>query len=225
METRLSNAGSNPCAGENTAAQNTCVHGSESPEAAARKLQQKKAETTPEDSPWMRASLITLIDHIRAKHHQYVRNAIPHLQNRLTKVRKKHGKNHPELARIEAIFLQIGQDMISHMQKEEQILFPYIEALEKSAQGNGTLERLFFQTVKNPIQVMMKEHESADDLCGKIRSETHGYAPPGDGCPSFQSLYQYLQEFDQDFHVHAHLEDAILFPRAAEMEATCRRDS
>lgn len=182
-------------------------------------LQEKKAETTADDTRWTVASLCALTDHIRSKHHQYVRIAIPRVQALLTKVNTKHGAEHPEIANVERIFLQIGQDMIGHMQKEELILFPYIEALERSIEGKGTLEVPFFQTVRNPIQVMMKEHESAANLFNEIRRETSDYRSPADACPSHHSLLQALRAFDDDFHTHSHLEDAILFPRAAEMEA------
>lgn len=218
METmRTPYSSSNPCADEQSG-QDTCVHGSEPPEQVMARLNQKQRETNPEDARWMAAPLSELTDHIRSRHHQYVRTAIPEVRGLLKKVSAQHGINHPEVVRAEAIFLQIGQDMISHMQKEEQILFPYIEGLERAVKAAETPEPPFFQTVRNPIQVMMKEHDLADDLFGKIRQETRGYTPPADACLTYESLYRELQAFDQDFHVHAHLEDSILFPRAVEME-------
>jgi len=35
--------------------------------------------------------------------------------------------------------------MIMHMQKEEQILFPFIEALDRAANGKGSLEHRSFR--------------------------------------------------------------------------------
>jgi regulator of cell morphogenesis and NO signaling len=59
--------------------------------------------------------------------------------------------------------------MIMHMQKEEQILFPYIDALEKANSAHGSVEPPFFQTVRNPIHAMMKEHDAAGELVKQIR--------------------------------------------------------
>ena len=106
-----------------------------------------------------------------------------------------------------------------HMQKEEQILFPYIEALERAAAGNGTLEPPFFQTVRNPVHAMMNEHDSAGEALRAIRKLSSAYQAPADGCESYRELYRSLGEFEADLHTHIHLENNILFPRAVELEA------
>jgi regulator of cell morphogenesis and NO signaling len=106
-----------------------------------------------------------------------------------------------------------------HMQKEEQILFPYIDAVERAASGNGAVEPPFFQTVKNPIYSMMKEHDNAGEIVRRIRAASAEYTAPADACTSYQAAYQALAEFERDLHLHVHLENNILFPRAVEMEA------
>jgi regulator of cell morphogenesis and NO signaling len=137
----------------------------------------------------------------------------------LAKVREKHGSNHRELGEIEKLFADVSRDMLMHMQKEEQILFPFIDSLERAADGGEPVEAPFFQTVKNPIHSMMREHDSAGELMRQIRSLTNGYKPPADACTSYQAAYQGLGEFERDLHLHVHLENSILFPRAVELEA------
>jgi regulator of cell morphogenesis and NO signaling len=113
----------------------------------------------------------------------------------------------------------VGREMIMHMQKEEQILFPYIDALDRANKSHGWVEPPFFQTVKNPIHAMMKEHDAAGELVRQIRKASSDYTPPSDACTSFQALYQDLKEFEADLDRHVHLENNVLFPRAVEMEA------
>jgi regulator of cell morphogenesis and NO signaling len=110
--------------------------------------------------------------------------------------------------------------MIMHMRKEEQILFPYIDALERAVKAHGSVEPPFFQTVKNPIHAMMQEHDAAGDLIRRIRDLSSEYTPPGDACTSFKALYEALKEFEADLHQHVHLENNVLFPRAVELEAS-----
>ena len=38
-----------------------------------------------------------------------------------------------------------------------------------------------------------------------------------DACPTFRGLYYGLSEFERDMHVHVHLENHVLFPRAAQL--------
>ena len=86
----------------------------------------------------------------------------------------------------------------------------------------GPVEPPFFQTVRNPIQAMMREHDSAGDLVKQIRNVSLDYRSPADGCTSYRALYQDLREFEADLHQHVHLENNILFPRAVELESAPR---
>jgi regulator of cell morphogenesis and NO signaling len=215
----LENAGVDYCCGGGKSLQDACLHADVSSEEILDRLRRNSEQVNPDEANWISASLCELTRHIREKHHRYVRESISRISTLLQKVSAKHGENHLEIAVIEDLFLQVGQEMIMHMQKEEQILFPYIDALDRSVNGNGTLEPPFFQTVRNPIHAMMKEHDAAGDLVKQIRKASSGYAPPADACTSYRALYQELGQFEADLHQHVHLENNILFPRAVEMEA------
>ena len=51
------------------------------------------------------------------------------------------------------------------------------------------------------------------------RAASTGYRPPEGSCTTFKAAYQELQQFEEDLHLHVHLENNILFPRAVELEA------
>jgi len=214
----LEEAGLDYCCGGHESLHDACAHAGIPAEQILARLRASRAEAGPADADWASAPLADLTRHIREKHHRYVREAIPRVRALAGKVHAKHGANHPEILEIERLFLLLGQEMIMHMQKEEQILFPYIEALERCVKAKEPLEPPFFQTVRNPIYAMMKEHDSAGELTKQIRRISREYAPPPDACASYQALYQDLREFEADLHQHVHLENNILFPRAVELE-------
>ncbi len=214
----LEDAGVDYCCGGGKSLHDACAHSNVSPEEILNRLSKNREQAGPEDTNWTSAPLSELTRHIVQKHHRYVREAIRRVQGLLVKVKGKHGANHPEIAEIENLFLDLGHEMTAHMQKEEMMLFPYIDALERSAQGGETLEPPFFQTVRNPIQAMMQEHDAAGDLLRALREKSRSYAVPADACMSYRELYESLQAFEADLHTHVHLENNILFPRAVEME-------
>jgi regulator of cell morphogenesis and NO signaling len=215
----LEQAGVDYCCGGNKSLHDACAHVGVSEEEIMERLRENKADVEPADKNWASAPLGDLTQHIREKHHRYVREAVQRVPALLTRVKTKHGNNHPEIAEIEDLFLKIGRDMTMHMQTEEQILFPYIEALERAANGEAVLEPPFFQAVRNPVQAMMEEHDAAAALVNQIHAASSAYTPPANACASYQALYRDLQEFEADLHEHVHLENNILFPRAIEMEA------
>ena len=112
----------------------------------------------------------------------------------------------------------VAEEMISHMWKEEQILFPYIAALSGARRDGRRAPAAPFGTVGNPIRMMEMEHESAGDAMARIRELSGGYEPPADACGTYQVCLQELQAFELDLHSHVHLENNILFPRALDLE-------
>ncbi len=214
----LDEAGVDYCCGGQRSLHDACVQAGVSEEEILRRLRESDSAIGPTDANWTSSSLCNLTRHICEAHHRYVRDAIARIQPLLVKVKAKHAGNHPETADIERLFLQLGRDMIMHMQKEEQILFPYVDRLQRAADGNRAVEPPFFQTVRNPIQAMMNEHDSAGELAKQIRKLTASYTPPQDACASLTTVYQELQNFEADLHQHVHLENNILFPRAMKLE-------
>lgn len=220
----LEDAGLDYCCGGGKSLQEACLHAYVSSEEILNRLTENSKDTESEDLNWIAAPLCDLTRHIREKHHRYVREAIPRTQALSDKVCVKHGVNHAELGKIGVLFAEVGREMIMHMQKEEQILFPYIDALEKTVNTHGSIEPPFFKTVKNPIHVMMQEHDAAGDLVRQIRVLSSEYTPPGDACTSFKALYEALREFEADLHQHVHLENNVLFPRAVDLESSAARE-
>ena len=220
----LEDAGLDYCCGGGKSLHEACLHANVSSQEIVNRLRENAKDTGPEDMNWMAAPLCQLTRHIREKHHRYVREAIPRTRALSHKVATKHGGNHTELVGIVKVFAEVGREMIMHMQKEEQILFPYIDALERAVNVHGSVEPPFFQTVKNPIHVMMQEHDAAGDLVRQIRVLSSEYTPPRDACTSFKALYEALREFEADLHQHVHLENNVLFPRAVELEASAAHE-
>lgn len=215
----LEDAGLDYCCGGGKSLAEACLHADVNAEEILQRLRETSQQVDPAERQWVNAPLAELTTHIREKHHRWVREAIPRITMLLAKVHAKHGANHPELTEIQALFAELGREMIMHMQKEEQILFPFIEALERSKNENRELEPPFFQTVRNPVHAMMKEHDAAGELVRQIRKASGEYVPPEGACASYKGLYENLREFETDLHQHVHLENNILFPRAVEMES------
>ena len=215
----LEDAGVDYCCGGAKSLHDACLRANVPAEEILRRLHKNAEQFEPGASPWASAPLAELTKHIRERHHQYVRKAIPRLRALLAKVREKHESNHRELVEIEKLFGEVAREMTMHMQKEEQILFPFIDSIERAANGGETVETPFFQTVQNPIYAMMREHDSAGELLRQIGAASGGYRAPSNACASYQAAYQDLDEFERDLHLHVHLENNILFPRAVELES------
>ncbi len=163
-------------------------------------------------------SIDLLANHIEAKHHSYVVNKTPEINNFLNKLCSVHGTNHPELFQVREMFAASAGELSKHMKKEELILFPYVRQMVLSRQKNEKLKTPYFGTVTNPIQMMMSEHSTEGDRFRIIEEITNNYSVPSDGCTTYKVAFAMLKEFQDDLHLHIHLENNILFPKAVLME-------
>ena len=162
-----------------------------------------------------RAPLHELIAHIQARYHTHLCDELPRLDEMLAKVVSRHGDHLPEtLLPLRDTFEALRDDLLSHMMKEDRVLFPGIVALEQGADRPDAEAASWLAT---PIAVMEAEHAEAGAALEAMRTQTNGYAPPDWACPTFRGLYFGLAQLESDMHVHVHLENHILFPRAAQL--------
>jgi regulator of cell morphogenesis and NO signaling len=159
-------------------------------------------------------SLSFLCDYITENHHKYLKNLFPQINTHINKVVNAHGDRLPYLNTIRELFIEIQCDLISHMEKEEKILFPYIKHIEESSSHAVPP----FGNVETPISVMVREHEEAGEGIEKLKELTDNFTPPENACTTFKTTYAEFGEFYKDLKVHIHLENNILFPAAINAE-------
>lgn len=207
------------CCGGNRSLSEACAQADVAIGCVLEQLAQAARDSQPSQSEeWRERPVRDLITHIVEKHHSFVRRETPRIDSLLAKVAAKHGPAHPEILQIEPLFTAIGQELATHMLKEEHVLFPYIEQMEQAARNGGARPSACFGSVQRPIANMVAEHDDAGALLARIRQLSSGYTAPSGACPTFVALYRGLEEFERDLHHHVHLENNILFPRAVEVE-------
>lgn len=159
-----------------------------------------------------------LTDYIEKKHHRYVAEKIPVIKQYLDKVCKVHGEHHPELFEIKDEFFASANELTSHMKKEEDILFPFVRSVYDAKQQHQTIDQRHFGTIKNPIQMMMDEHEVEGNRFREIAALSNNYTPPQEACNTYKVAFAMLKEYEEDLHLHIHLENNIMFPKAIALE-------
>src|SRR6185312_8456681 len=122
------------------------------------------ARPAEDDGQWMTSSLGELAAHIVERHHAQAKRELPRLAELAAKVHVRHGHMYPELNQLHELVDSINSEMITHMLKEEQVLFPRLLAMEQAANSGTTLEPAFFGALINPIRHMMSDHDDTGEL-------------------------------------------------------------
>jgi regulator of cell morphogenesis and NO signaling len=214
MARELERRGLDYCCGGRRTLEQACAANDLDTEAVVRDL---VAATQPRSTveTWTTMDAAQLVDHIEVTHHRYLDDELPRLTALVQKVVGAHASRHPELHDVATCLGELRADLEPHILKEERVLFPMIREL-----ATATTPPVFHcGSIRNPITVMMAEHEIAGELLDRLRDLTHEYEPPGDACASYTALYEGLAQLETDTHLHVHKENNVLFPMVEAMEA------
>lgn len=160
-----------------------------------------------------------LVDFIVHTHHNYIRETMPELLRLGQMVSRASGDKHPAVRKVFRLIQMFADDLERHLKVEEKAMFPYILEMEKARDSNLAFVEPDFGRVESPIGQLESQHTFAVNVLEEIRSLTQHYRAPGGARPEHGSWYALLEEFDADMHLHLHLENNILFPRALALEA------
>ncbi len=180
------------------------------------KAELEQSEKMPATGPQLDFNTFSasfLADYIQNVHHGYVNKNAPMIEDLAQKVAAHHGQHVPLLVAVYRKVNELCSELLTHMKKEEQVLFPTIKLLE-----SGGMVKIGFDSINDPIFVMERDHDIAGELMRDIRQLTHDFQVPEGACNSIRMLYFKLEEFESDLLQHIHLENNILFPKAAALE-------
>lgn len=147
-------------------------------------------------------TLDRLIDYIKTEFHDEIRIKIPIIREYLEKVCLAHRTHHTELFLIRDTLEEGFEELLRHLAKEEEVLFPFVSRMKMIENQDVLL---------SPMTIMEEEHDLEGERYRRIALLTNQYEPPEDACPSFIYLYKLLNEFENRLHLHIHIENNILF--------------
>ncbi len=161
--------------------------------AQLQALQDAAGRDVPSDTPAM-------IAHILSRYHDTHRSELESLIPLAQRVERVHGDHEDAPLGLAEALIALHDELDSHMQKEEQVLFPMM------LQGGNPM-------IGHPIAVMRDEHGDTLKLLTRIEHVTHGLALPQGACGSWTALYTGVRKLSDDLVAHIHLENTVLFPR------------
>jgi regulator of cell morphogenesis and NO signaling len=205
------NAGIDFCCGGNQSLELACKEkniDSSVLETELAKLENTTVNALHNFNEW---NLDFLCDYIVNTHHKTVLKLLPQLTVYTQKIAQVHGPHHQELIAIANLFIKINEELLQHLRNEEEVLFPAIKELLKSNSQEAKA------TIISEITRMKGEHEFAGGAMDKINVLSDNYSVPADGCSTYQVAYKLLEQFEDDLHIHVHLENNILYPKALKL--------
>ena len=201
------------CCGGKLPLARACERQQLDPQTVLQQLREADAQPDPQAAPLVDAdamSLTELVDHIEQTHHEYMKDELPRLDALTEKVFEVHGDADPRLADVRRAFVTLYEEVVGHMEKEEQVLFPIVRQME-SARDLAACDG---GSVATPIRQMEHEHDEAGKALAIMHGFTDEYQPPQWACNTYRAMLDGLKQLEWDLHQHIHKENNVLFPRA-----------
>jgi len=211
MAAVLSESGLDFCCGGKKTLGQACSEKGINSELIEIKLKEIEAQPVAPGQNFNEWRLDFLCDYIVNTHHTYVKKTLPDLLSYTKKIAEVHGDHHPELKEVAELFSRVAAELTQHLKNEEEVLFPAIKSvlIAKSPE--------MVAVIHSEISRMHGEHEFAGGAMDHINEITKGYMVPGDGCNTYHVTFKFMKQFEDDLHIHVHLENNILFKQALQI--------
>lgn len=211
------NHGIDFCCGGKVALTAICIEKGLDLAAITSELEAVQGENTDRSQNYSSWTLPFLADYIVNTHHVYLKENDEQIAAYATKIAGVHGAHHPEVIRIAAIFNKIASDMVGHLKEEEEVFFPALKLADAARIAGTSPAATDLEAIRTSLLRLYSEHEEIGNAIHEIRHLSKEYAIPDDVCNTFMLTYKKLNEFEDDLHIHVHLENNILFPKALQL--------
>lgn len=191
------------CCGGRRTLEVACAEAKLDPTALVAELQVAMQEP-PEKQDWENAPLKDITEYIVEHYHRPLAAQLDGVVAAAERVERVHGAKDTHPDGLAEHLRTLRAELISHMAKEEEILFPAVAAGDRGS------------ALSAPVTAMMAEHDDHGVALLANRSLTSDFVPPPKACTTWRTLYEQLAQMEADLMEHIHLENHVLFPRALE---------
>jgi regulator of cell morphogenesis and NO signaling len=205
------------CCGGRVALAEACREKGIDPVIVTREIEAAHSEPQERGHNYAAWGLPFLADYIIEAHHGYLNENTAQIAVYARKIAEVHGERHPEVIKIAGIFDRIATDMAAHLREEEEVLFPAIKRIDAARKAGAHPDAADLETLRASLARLHEEHDAIGEAVHAIRDLSNRYAVPAGVCNTFAVTYRKLKEFEDDLHKHVHLENNILFPKAAKL--------
>ena len=160
---------------------------------------------------WSIKPLPALINHIVHEYHHPLRRDLDAIDRLLAILLSRDAAHADLLGRLAGSCGQLQAELLTHTDDEEIVCFPHIIGLTEGEISTAlNLRTILPKLTRDHVNVVVALHH--------IRVLTGDFQPPATACVYLSALFALLEDMERNLLQHVHLEESILFPRAAALE-------
>ena len=162
--------------------------------------------------------LAELTQHIRDTHHAFLHRELPAIWDLLKEAVAARSPGADDVRTVARLFGRFRSTLDSHLRKEETVLFPFVDRLERSLAAGEPAPAHAFGPLRLPIEILEGEHALGDRLLDQMRPLWTRWRAEHEAAAIQQTLCARMLALEADLSLHTRLEDDVLFPRTITLE-------
>jgi regulator of cell morphogenesis and NO signaling len=163
------------------------------------------------------------IKYFQKTHDYYLTIQIPKIDHLIEDLAATSKQNEPRYRLILQFFKDYKQELNEHIALEEDVTFPYIETLYKMYHDSFEIQ-LYREVTKNySMNRFLSEHSNIDEKISDLLSLLIKYIPSNGDEVIVNAIIFELFRLEKDIKDHTRLEEKILKPMVAELEASLKQ--
>ncbi len=166
-----------------------------------------------------RFDLKLIVDYIKKSHSYYLDIKIPQIEQLIHNLSDKSENILKEQIRlIEKFFAGYKEEIITHIQEEENKIFPYIMAIANTYTEGNSNESHKKIVRENSINSFAGEHSNIEDKLYDLKNIIIKYLHPVQDNFASNALLIELFRLELDLNDHARIENKVLIPKVQFIE-------
>lgn len=167
---------------------------------------------------WADSSMQEMLDELGRRRHPALRTLLGETATAIAAL----ARGLDGVDEVRNAFCALCDSLQPHMKREEHTVFPVIQHLEDCWTRNEKLSLNFFGGMVTPIASLIAEHHEIIDLAAKLDAAAEML---GRDEPRTTRSRDVVKRLVHEVREHIHLENNVLYPRAAALESAVLRDA
>lgn len=154
-----------------------------------------------------------IISFLKNSHKYYLEEKYPEISNNIKLMIQKNSD--PEIAMVNRFFEEYKNEVIEHIDYENEISFPYILSLfDKKSEINNKKNKSY------SVTDFKEHHDDIEDKLTDLKNLLIKYLPQKKDNIARRKILFDLFELEHDLRIHTKIEDTILIPLIERIENT-----
>jgi regulator of cell morphogenesis and NO signaling len=149
----------------------------------------------------------------------YLDVKIPEIESLILSLVNNSGiENKEKLMLLDRFFKEYKQELIAHVEREENRVMPYVLEIEDAYLSGSANEKMLQKIKSYSIDDFADEHDNMEVKLFDLKNIIIKFLPPVKNIVVCENILTELFRLEKDLNNHARIEDKVLIPKVREME-------